>query len=189
MDELLLGGLQDVVVLRVVADRLEARVAFPVRRLVGVLEEEELELRGDVDAVAELRRALDLPLEDAARRRLDGPVVLVLEVAEDERRLLEPRDRPERRPVGHGMEVLVAGRPARHAVSRERRHVDVDREEIGAGVHPVARHLVQEEAPGDAFSHEPALLVGERDQDRVDLTAADELLEAVERQGTGHGAS
>src|SRR5204863_3361343 len=97
-------------------------VALPARGLVGVPEEEELELRGDVDAVAELRRALDLPLEDAARRRLDGPVVLVLEVAEDERRLLEPRDRPERRPVRHGMEVLVAGRPARHAVSREWRH-------------------------------------------------------------------
>src|SRR5262249_41772134 len=99
MDELLLAGLEDVVVLRVAADRLESLVALVVRVLVGVAEEHELELGGHEDAIAPGVGALHLPAEDAAGRLLDRPPVLLLEIAENERRLLQPRDAAERRPV------------------------------------------------------------------------------------------
>src|SRR5204862_1123073 len=52
MDELLLGGLEDVVVLGVRADRLEAAVALLPRPIVRVAEEDELELRRDEHAEA-----------------------------------------------------------------------------------------------------------------------------------------
>src|SRR6185503_16456944 len=90
VDPLLLGGLEDVVVLGVIADRLEVRVALLLGDLVRVLEEDELELRGDQHAVAGGGGTLYLTLEDAARRLLDRVAGMVDEITEDERRLLEP---------------------------------------------------------------------------------------------------
>src|SRR5207248_6247018 len=90
MDELLLGGLEDVVVLGVRADRLEAAVALLPRPIVRVAEEDELELRRDEHAEARGRGALDLAAENPPRRLLDRAMVLVLDVTEDERRLVEP---------------------------------------------------------------------------------------------------
>src|SRR5207237_5193883 len=116
------------------------------RRLVGVPEEEELKRRGDVDAVAPGRRALDLAPEDVARRGLDGPVVLVLEVAQDEGRLLEPGDGPEGRPVRHGVEVLVAGGPARHAV-RSEEHTS----ELQSHLNLVCRLLLEKKKRNNKF--------------------------------------
>jgi hypothetical protein len=186
VDPLLLGGLEDVVVLGVVADRLEIRIPLLLGDLVRVLEEDELELGGDQHAVAGGGGALHLTLQDAARRLLDRMAVVIDQVAEDERRLLEPRDAPERADVAHRVEVLVAGLPARQPVAGQRVHVDVDGEQVGARVHPRAAHLVQVEARGDTLPHESPLQVGKGDQDRVDLAVADETLEVVRAQIAGH---
>src|SRR5262249_5641788 len=110
-DELLLARLQDVVVLGVRADRLEAAISLPAGALVGVAEEDELELRGDQHPEAQRRRPLDLAPENAAGRLLDRPVTVVLHVAEDEGRPLEPRDAAHRREVADRVEVLVARPP------------------------------------------------------------------------------
>src|SRR5262249_19846387 len=139
MDELLLAGLEDVVVLGVGADRLEALLALRAGVVVGVAEEYELELGGHEHAIATGLRTFHLPAENATGRLLDRPSVLILEIAEDESRLLQPRDAAERRPVADGVEVLVSRRPARAPVAGEWRHVDVDREQGGAVRHPRAR--------------------------------------------------
>ena len=103
-------------------DRLAAQVAGDVeRRQVEVaalveaapaavrrLEVEVLQLRADVERVAEVRRALELPLQHEARVALERRAVRVLDVAEHARDAAlarAPRQDGERRRVGHGDHV------------------------------------------------------------------------------------
>src|SRR5881397_3903268 len=89
---LLFRGLQDVVVLEVARDRREVVMALAARLVEGLLEAVELELGRGLDDVGQRRRPLDLPLENPPRRFLDRLALLGEDVAEDERRLREPRD-------------------------------------------------------------------------------------------------
>ena len=108
---LFLGGLEDVVVLEVVRHRRELLVALGPRLVEGLAEEVELELRGGLDLPAALARPLELALQHPARRLLDGYPLLGEHVAEDERRLGQPRNRPPRRQVWHHLHVAVATFP------------------------------------------------------------------------------
>ena len=69
----------------------------------SALEVEELELRADVERVAEVGRASELPLQHAARIAVERRAVGVEDVAEHprDRMLGLPRDQLERRGVGH----------------------------------------------------------------------------------------
>ena len=139
--------------------------------------------------VAHLGRPLDLAAQDAAGRHLDrAPALLVDEVAHHERGLLDPRHEPQRGEVGHRAEVAVALVPVGVAVARQRRHVDVDREQVVAGLDAAVEHVVAEEATGHPLAHEPTLEVGEDHQHRVELVGVDQLLEPlhVERRAAIH---
>ena len=100
------------------------------------------------------------------------------DVAEDERRALEPRDPPERRHVGRDREVAVALLPARDLVARDRVHLHLEREQVVAALDGVPGvHLLDEELGMEALAEQASLHVGERDDDRVDLAGGDEILE------------
>jgi len=165
--------LEDVVVLDHVRVRDEVRVPLGGRLLVGVAEQEELELRADVDQEALRCGALDLPLEDPAGRHLDRFAgLLVDEVAHHEGRALDPGDAAQGGEVREHPEVAVALLPVRVVVAGERGHVDVEGEQVVAGLERAAgrEHLVHEVLPDHALAHEPPLEVGEHDEDGVDRT-------------------
>ncbi len=86
--------LEDVVVLDDERVRREVRVVLGRRFFERLAEQEELELAREVEREARGRGPLDLPLQDAAGRHLDRRArVLVEQIAQHERGLLEPRDR------------------------------------------------------------------------------------------------
>ena len=158
----------------------------------GLLEQVELELRAAHHRVARLLRPLHLALQDLAGGHLDRLVgFLVRDVADHHGGLRDPRDEAEGREVRDQLEIAVARLPARVAVSGERLHLHVDRQQVQAGVEAfVGQHLLQEEVRKDALAHVPALEVGEHAQDRVNLALVDELLQVLDAQlASLHGAA
>ena len=96
-DETLVVGRGEDVVVEDVRDRgREVLVALRPGLLEGLAQEVELELRAEHRLEPERRSPLDLGPQNLPRRRLDGRAVVPLDVAEDERRRLEPRDPAER---------------------------------------------------------------------------------------------
>jgi hypothetical protein len=169
-DAFFLGGLEDVIVLDVLAGRLEAAVALFAGRVIGLVEQEELELGGEERLHLHCVQALELALEHVARGMLQGRVVVMLEdVAEDQRGLLQPRDAAQRRQVGLHDEVAVALLPARHLVARHRLHLDVVGQQVVAGMGLVVGGL--DEILGmEALADQPALHVRKCGDDGVDGT-------------------
>ena len=146
-----------------------------MRVRVGLAHEIELELRADHRRESERLGPRDLRAEHLARRRLDGPAVVPHDVAEHERRPLEPRDAPERGEVGDDVEVAVALLPARDLVAGDGVHLHLEGQEVVAPLDRVPRvHLVDEELRVEPLAHEAALHVGERDDHGVDLARRDE---------------
>src|SRR5215468_5100894 len=188
-ERLLAGGLQDVIVLQVARDGGELQIALGPRLVEGLAEEIELELGGRLHLPAALARALELPLEHPARRLLDGLALLRVHVAEDERRLGQPRDEPPRGRVGHHLHVAVAALPRGQGEAGERLHLHVHREEVDAGVHAVVEDMIEEVAADHALAHEAAYAVGEHGEDGVDLARADERLERFGLCLVGHQRS
>ena len=183
-DVLVPGGLEDVVVLDHVAVRHQPVVALLGRLRVRVLEQEELELGADVDGEAQLGGSGLLGLQDGPGRHVDrlGPVVLVHQVAQHEGRAVEPRDQAQRRQVGHGGEVAVALLPVERPVARQRVHLDVDGQQVVARLDGALGHGVQEVLAHHPLADQPALVVGEADQDRVHRAVADHRRELVEAE-------
>jgi hypothetical protein len=108
-------------------------------------------------------------------------VVLVDHIAHDERGRLEPGHESQRCEIGEQREVAVAGFPVREPVAGQRCHLDVDGEEVVAGVDRMesARHLFAPEVAGDPLADEPSLQVGKRNEHGVDATGVDEVVEFV----------
>ena len=154
-----------------------------MRLLERLAEEIELELAAHHRRVAERGRALELRLENLARRGLHRRPVVPLHVAEHERRRLEPRDAAKRRHVGPNVEVAVALLPARERVAGHRIHLHLEREQVVAALHPVPGvHLLEEELGVQALAHQPSLHVGEGDDDRVDRAGLDLCAQLVVAQ-------
>ena len=90
--------------------------------------------------------------------------------------------------VGLHLEVAVAALPRRHRVAADGVHLDVDGEQVVAGLGAVLGDLVEEVRRGQPLALQAALHVGEREQHGVDLAAADRRAQLVELQGRLHGA-
>ena len=156
--------------------------ALGARRLVGLVEEDELELGARVGRPAALGEALELAAQHLARRGGDGRAVVPEQVALHHDGALEPRDAPQRREVGHEDEVAVAALPRRHRVARHRVHVDVDREQVVAALGAVLGDAVDERAGGQPLALQAALHVAHRDDDGVDPAARDLGVQLLQRQ-------
>jgi hypothetical protein len=111
--------------------------------------------------------------------------VVVADVAHDQGRGLEPGDAAQRVQVRADREIAVAELPGRRLEAGHRLHLHVEREQVVAGVHLV--HAVfDEEVPGHALAHEPALHVREADQHRIDLASFDQARERLQIQHSLH---
>ena len=179
---LLLGGLEDVVVLDVASDRVEPTESLVERLLVGVVEDVELELGGDAECQPQLGGALHLRLKDLPRGYGERVVILALDVAQDEGRLVEPGDHDEGRVVGPDHEVPVAKVPGEKRVAGERIVFDVAAQQIVASF-PALVGLCDVGATGIALAREPSLLIGEDGEEGVDRSLVDQTPQFGEADG------
>src|SRR4028118_2195488 len=106
--------------------RVEVPVALAPRLLVGVHKDYELELCAHEGLEAALGEALELALEDLARRGHDRGSILPDEVARYHRRPLLPGHEPQSVHVRLEDEVPVAPLPGAHRVALNGVHLDVD---------------------------------------------------------------
>ena len=67
------------------------------------------------------------------------------------------------------MDVAVAALPVREPVARDRLHLHVDGQQVVAGVAAVRERVLEEEVRVEALAHEAPVVVGEDDEDGVDL--------------------
>ena len=168
-------ALEQVVVLDVLADGLEVNVALGVRGLVAVRVDKVLELRRDVRA-AEARGVdgVELAPEHGPRRDGDGRARrAVAHVALDERRLLAPRARAQRRQIRHEVEVAVALGVAEARVAVDGVHGHVHGREVVAGVRAVAQGVGEEEVGVEELAHGTAVEIVHHDHDRLDVARRD----------------
>ena len=165
--------LQQLVVLNGGGVRRQVLPSLGVRLLVGLLEEEELELGGAADPQAALGRPLQLPSQNPSGRHLDRRPVLVGQVADDEGRAGLPGDQPGGVVVGMAHEVAVAGVPVGEAVAGQRVHVDVDGQQVVARLHAVLGRVGREEVRRHPLAHRATVHVGEGQHDGVDRPVGD----------------
>ena len=173
-------GPQQRVVDVVEVGRLEVVEALLPGLLVGVAEDDELELGGGVGAQPALGQPRQLAAQDLPRRGDDFAAVGPLQVGHHHRRPRQPRHRPQRLQVRHHLEVAVAGVPGGHRVAADRFHVDVDGEQVVAALGPVLEHVVEEVRGGQPLALQPPLHVGDREQHGVDRALRDRLLQLLD---------
>ena len=100
-------------------------------------------------------------------------------VGEHQRGARLPGHYPERVEVGYEHEVAVPGLPRGELVTVHGVHVRVDGQQVGARLSAVRHHLV-EEVPGvEPIALQPALHVGQGDDDRVDVARGDRYPELL----------
>ena len=179
------GGLQDVVVLDVVAGGFRIAVVAAMDVLVAFVEQVELQLRGEHADVTALGKPGDLFLQHGPRAMRKIAVFVVQHIAQHQRGAVQPRDAAQGFQVGFEREVAIALVPARRGIAGHRFHVDVVGEQVVAAVGFVVR-AVQKELGLEALADQTALHVDHAGQHRVDAAVGDGALEFGEAEGCGH---
>ena len=135
-DAFFLGRLQDVIVLDVIARRLEIAIALGMRALIALVEQEEFEFGGHIGLHLVIGEALELLLQDGARRMRNILMCMVIEDIADARALYFSSQgiAPQGRHIGLEHEIAIALVPADRLVARYRLHLDVVAEEIIAAM-------------------------------------------------------
>ncbi len=168
---------------------LQIGVALVVGLAVGVVEQEELEFGGGHRRVTRRRQAVDLAPQDRSGRHGHGPVGCVVDdVAQHEGRVFGPRGAAQRGEVGDEVEVAVAQLPVGVARSRGPAPSPCRRSAGSCRRACRRRARFEEEVGVEPFAHQPAVVIGEGDDDRVDLTRLDRGAQFVEvdRRGVRH---
>ena len=141
------AGAEQGVVDVVLVGRREAAIGARPGLLVGVVEDDELELGAGKGGQALLGGPLGLRLEDLPGALGDRRVSLVQpgQVAHHHRRAGQPGHRVQRVEVEGELHVAVAALPGADRVAVDGVHVHVDREQVVAALGAVLQHGVQEE--------------------------------------------
>src|SRR6266508_5267633 len=172
--------LQDVVVLDVATELFEILETFPARGVVRLAEDVHLQLRARPRLESHCPRAVDLAREDSPRRDLDRLAIrLADDVAEHDRRLLEPGRAAQRLPVGDASEVAVALLPAREVVARDRIHLHVAGKQVIARVQTMGRHVLDEETANEPLAQETPVEIREGGQNGLGFARLDKPRELL----------
>ena len=177
---------QRMVVLDVPADGLEVRVAAGGGVAVRAAEDVVLEFRAGPHGVAHIPRPLYLPAQHRPRRHGRGPVRGVVDVAQDQRRAVQPGRPPQRLHLRRQVDVAVPLLPAGEGVPGDRLHLHIDGQQVVAGVGAAIGDLVEEELGVEALAEQAAVEVRERDHHGLDIAAFDQFAEALPRQHAAH---
>ena len=180
-ERLVVAGREDVVVEDVRHRRGQAAEVLVARLLECLLEQVELELGAELGLEPRCLGAIDLRLQHLPRRGRDRRAVVPPDVAEDERRPLEPGDPPHRREVGLHDEVAVPALPARDRVAGHRVHLHLEREQVVAALGPVLPDPVEEEIAVKALPQQPSLHVGEGHDDGVERLVGAQVVQRQHR--------
>ncbi|MCY1527420.1 hypothetical protein D9M68_624880 [compost metagenome] len=185
----LAGGLEDAVVLDEMRRGLRMDVVALVDGLVALVEEVELQFRGEHAHIATLGEPRHLLAENGTRAVGQIlAVVMIQHIAEHQRRAVQPGHPAQGAQVGLEHEVAVSLAPARRGVARHRLHVDVVGQQVIAAMR-LLEGAVDEEFRLEAFADQSPLHVHHAGQHRVDLAAGNGLLEFVEAEERfAHGA-
>ncbi len=176
------AGAEDRVVDVVLVDRREVVPAGVGGVLVAGVEGDELQLGAGEGLPAVLGAAVELAAQDPARRLGDGGVVGPLEVALHERSSGQVGEQPGGALVEHELHVAVPALPRRDRVPVDGVHVDIDGEQVVAALGAVSDHVVGEVAAVQPLALQPALHVGEPDDDRVDRAVVDATQQVLHRE-------
>ena len=153
-------------------DGVRLAVVLRVRLRVALLEEEELELGAEHRLEARARApARPAPRAPAAATAPTGEPSCQ---STSQSTSAVASSHGIRRSVarsGCEPEVAVPALPARHRVAGHRVHLHLEREQVVAALDAVLDRLVEEEVRVQALAHQPALHVGEGDDDGVDRAA------------------
>ena len=162
--------------------RGEAPVGAVPRLLVGLLEDDELELGGGVGPEAPLRETVELAPQHLAGGGGDLHALRRDHVRQAQRRVLVPGDPTQGGEIRPEYEVAVAEVPRGEGVAVHGVHVHVDGEEVVAPLGGVRHHLVQEVGGVGPLPLQAALHVGDPDEDGIDQPGLDLGGQLVEGQ-------
>ena len=176
------GGGVDGVVDVVVAGLAQAPVAGRPGLAVAVVEDDELKFGGRQCHQVPIAEPAELRAQYRPWRGRDHRAVVPEQIGDDQRRPGQPRNKPQRRQIRSHHHVAVPGLPARHRVAIDGVHVHVDGQEVVAALSAVRGNLLDEQPRRDPFAGQPALHVGEGDDDRVDLTGGHQSFQLTRRQ-------
>ena len=185
---ILFGALENMVILVVIADRLEVVVVLGLGRCEGLVEQVQLDLRAAHHREAGLLRPRELALQHAPRRDLDHLFLLGEQVAQHHRGARQPGRPPQRREIGHAVEIAIAGLPAGVLVAGDDIHLHIAGQQVVAGVHAIVGHMIHEEVAGDPLAHQAAVHIRENRQHRLDLAALDQVAKLGAGQHAGDWA-
>ena len=130
---LFLGGLEDVVVLVVGADRGRAAVALVRQRLKTFAENKKLQLGGDSRHQTHLLQSLQLRFQDRARRMRHRRMRMVVEgVTQHQCRAFQPRQWPQRAQVRFQGVITVTGGPTGGGVTVDCQHLHIGGQQVVA---------------------------------------------------------
>ena len=147
-----------------------------------------LELGGGVCVEAEFFGRGELTAEDRARRDTHVIVrLLVPEIAQNERRLLQPARDAQRLEVRHEMEVAIPQLPVREAVTGDRLHLHIGGEKVIASVRAFLHDVIQEHAGIETLAKKPAVVIREAHHHRFDLATLDTVAQLVRFQHALNG--
>ena len=180
------SALQELVILVVDAEPREVLVSLGVRRFVGFAKEIELEFGRHLDRIAERCGARDLLFEQGARRDIHfGSGRFFHRIAEDHRRLFEPGNDPERRPIRPRQVIAVPARPGLVLKAVRGIELHIGCEQVGTKVGAVRGGMLNKEGCVHAFADKAALQIGGGRDDGVDHSRLDETGEFLEREHSG----
>ena len=111
-------------------------------------------------------------------------LVRLVDIAQNERRLLEPAGNDERAQIRDKVEIAVTLLPVRKTVARDRLHLHVGRQEVVASVGSLRGRFLDEHFSIASFAEQAPVMIGEAHDDRLDHAAAHEIAEFVERQAS-----
>ncbi len=150
--------------------------------VVGLLEQEELDLAAALGDVPGRLRGVRLALKDPPRRDLHGSArVHVDEVDDHQRRAVEPWQVADRRLVDDAAHVAIALVVARPAEPGEWRVVEVAGDQVVTVLGALGKDRVDEEFTVRALADHPPVVVGEHGEHGVDGTALDVGAKLVDR--------
>jgi hypothetical protein len=84
------------------------------------------------------------------------------------------------------VKVAVAERPVGEAITRDRVHLHVDREQVVAGVRAVLADLLDEHLGVEALAEQPPVMVGEAGDDGLDLARFHQAAQLLELEHAFH---
>ena len=157
----------------VLVGRRQVAVALGPRLLIAVAVDHELQLGPGHGLPAALGGLVDLRAEHRPRRHRHRLAVGGRQVALHHHRPVEPRHPPDGVEVEHELHVAVAGVPRGDRVAVDGVHLGVDGEEVVAPLDPVLERVLEEVGGVQELPLQPALHVGEGDDDGLDLARRD----------------